>query len=315
MRFFFVALAETKWIEDIINDAIKPFDERLWKTRGVRVGILVRFTKWRGVCIPCKLADAYNVPLFVDNGAFEYLSKTDLERPHLDMRVLHRWLSDYARWLTSWYTYATAAALPDIPVHGRDFLPADIRLDRIVLTSRLHTMFARMLRGLEPEAMRKTIIVIQGFEVHEYQLSAALNLTPELTETCTLAGGCEYHGIVGVGSVCVRKPSAAGKTAVLAGGVAAGTLRSFMREFLAARWPREIRGFHFFGLHTEAVHHFAMHPRYFASDSGAHGMNYKYKWRTVLGCRRLDKECYVRAVTDQLRRTLRPLLNTVLTPS
>ena len=310
MRYFYIALAETKWLEDIFAK-IKEYDDVLRGARGIRVGVLIRYAKWRRVCIPCKLAEAYDVPLFVDNGAFEFLSKSDLEERELPMDKLRRWVYDYARWLSTWHNYVTAAALPDVPVHGADFLPADVRLERIVLTNKLHLMAARLLR--RSGALGKTIIVIQGFEVHEYQLSASLNLTPELVETCTLSGGCPYRGIVGVGSVCVRKPSAKGKTALLAGGRAAGTLRGFMHGFLSARWPREIRGFHFFGLHTDAVRAFAMHERYFASDTGAHGLNYKYKWRTFLGCSELDKQCYVRAIEDQLRRTLAPLLNASLT--
>ena len=309
MRYFYIAVAETRFLEDIFN-VIKAWDEKLQKIRGVRVGILIRFAKWKRGCLPCKLADAYSVPLFVDNGAFEYLSKSDLEERTINASVLERWVREYASWIASWYPYVTAAAMPDVPVHGREFLPADVRLERIVLTNRLHSRFYRLVRAQEPEALRKLVIVIQGFEVHEYQLSASMNLSPDYAETCTLGGGCPYHGIVGVGSVCVRKPSSRGKTALLAEGKAAGTLSAFMREFLNARWPRELRGFHFFGLHTEAVRQYGMHPRYYASDTGAHGLNYKYKWRTVLGCRKLgERECYIRAVESQLRTTLSSLLS------
>ncbi len=308
MRFFYIAVAETKWLEDIFA-LLKDWDDRLRKIRGIRVGVLIRYAKWKRGCLPCKLAERYNIPLFVDNGAFEYLSKSELEKPVLDVNLLMRWIVEYSAWISAWYNYVTAAAMPDVPVHGARFLPANVRLVRIHLTQMLHLAFRRLVRAHDPEALRKLVIVIQGFEVHEYQLSALLNMTPELVETCTLSGGCPYRGIVGVGSVCVRKPSAKGKTAKLAEGRAAGTLNEFLREFLNARWPREIRGFHFFGLHTDAVRAFGEHPRYFASDTGAHGLNYKYKWRTVLGCKELNKECYLKAIEDQVKRTLRPFIS------
>ena len=309
MRFFFVALAETKWLEDIINDAIRPWDERLWKARGVRVGILIRFSKWKGCCTPCRLADAYGVPLFVDNGAFSYLTVDDLESETLDWKRLVKWVSEYARWVSNWYTLVTVYALPDVPVHGRRFLPREARLKRIRLSAKLHALFARVLRGLEPRALSKALIVLQGYEVDEYRasLEATLGEMGSLAyETRSQATSGPFARVYGVGSVCVRKPSSAGKTALMADGAAAGTLHQFMRDFLDGEWPAS---FHFFGLHTDVVRRYWWHPRFHSSDTGAHGLNYRYKWRSFLGCRELDKHCYVRAVNDQLRRVLSPLLS------
>lgn len=310
MKFFFVALAETKHLEDIFAK-IAEWDERLRKLRGIRVGVMIRFTKWKRACTPCRLAERYNLPLFVDNGAFSYLSTSELEEEHIDSSVLRRWVVDYAGWMRTWHNYVTAAALPDVPVHGRDFLPPLLRGHRIWLTAQLHVMYARLAR----ETLPRMVVVLQGFTVEEYAKSLKLHLENYnlLGETLSFNPNKEpYGGIFGVGSVCVRKLSAKGSTALLAGGKAAGTLKEFMKDFLAYEWPELVRGFHFFGLHTEAVRWFHSHPRYYASDTGAHGLAYKYKWRTVLGCRRLGRECAVKAVEAQLKTTLGVLANPML---
>ena len=310
MRYFYIALAETRHLEDIYA-RLKEWDERLWRLRGIRVGVLIRFAKWKRVCLPCKLSEKYDVPLFVDNGAFSYLTASALEEEHLDEHVLNKWLRDYAGWINTWHNYVTAAAMPDVPVHGREFLPPTLRGHRIWLTAQLHKIFARMAR----QALPRMIVVLQGFTVEEYYKSLRLHMENYdlLGETLSFNPGREpYGGVFGIGSVCVRKPSSKGKTALLAEGKAAGTLKQFMREFLEFNWPGGVNGFHFFGLHTEAVRSFYGHPRYYASDTGAHGLNYKYKWRTVLGCKALDRDCYIRAVESQLKLTLGPLANPTL---
>ena len=313
-RFFYIAVAETKWLEDIFTK-IAEYSELLWKRHGIRVGVLIRFAKWKRGCQPCRLADMYRVPLFVDNGAFSYLTASELENPTLDSAKINKWLMEYSSWARNWYSYATALALPDIPVHGREFLPAELRGHRIELTTRLHVRFARMIRRAEPAALERFIAVIQGYTVEEYMLSLASHIYHDdvLGETASFNPGRDtYGGVFGVGSVCVRKLSAKGKTALIAEGRAAGTLHDFMRDFLAAEWPDTLRGFHFFGLHTDAVRRWGSHSLYYASDTGAHGLNYRYKWRTVLGCRQLDRDCYIRAIESQLRLTLSPFLSTGL---
>ena len=300
IRYFYIAIAEqrTNVLEDVAN-LLSSYTTKL----PLRLGILVRFTKWF-TCQPCKIAEKYDIPLFVDNGAFDFL-KGRLDNHLVYDVLLDKWVRRYVSWLQAWYNYVTAAALPDIPVHGRDFVGPQERLNRIRLTARLHDLAIKQLRRCEPWALAKSVPVIQGYELWEYQYAATLL---PFHETATTVGD-DYRGVVGVGSVCVRKPSAKGKTGVLASGVAAGTLRGFMREFLDAKWPREIRGFHFFGLHTEAVHAFAFHPRYFASDTGAHGLNFRWKWKTFLRCRQPDGECYLRSVEHQVRTSLSPLLH------
>lgn len=307
MRFFFIALAETRYLEEIFQ-AIDEYNARLSKERGLSVGVLVRFSKWKRVCLPCKLAEKYNTSLFVDNGAFTYLSASALEQEHLDEHVVKKWLADYSRWINTWHNYVTAAAMPDVPVHGREFLPKSLRAHRIWFTAQLHKLFAKMVR----QALHKMIVVLQGYTLREYYDSLRLHMEnyDVLGETLSFNPGRDpYGGVFGVGSVCVRKPSSKGKTAVLAEGRAAGTLRDFMKEFLGFQWPGGLNGFHFFGLHTEAVKTFSMHPLYYASDTGAHGLNYKYKWRTRLGCQRPDAECYRRAVENQIRLSLSPYLS------
>jgi len=313
--FFYIAIAETRYLEDIFSK-LSEYDDFFRKNNGIRIGALVRFTKWKKACTPCKLADKYNVPLFIDNGAFDYLTKSQLDAEAELEFNWRKWLMEYASFMSNWYSYVTAAAMPDVPVHGREFLPPSYRMVRIMQTATFHAKFAALLRRLEPAALEKMIVVLQGYTVKEYAASLEEHMKNKdiLSDTLSFNPGREpYGGVFGVGSVCVRKPSSKGKTALLADGRAAGTLKQFMKEFLTYGWPENVRGFHFFGLHTDAVRLFANSPRYYASDTGAHGLNYRYKWRTVLGCKKPDAECYSRAIESQIRLTLSPFLSKQLT--
>lgn len=307
MRFFYIAVGERRFVEDVVS-LLTDFNS-FSRKYGVTVGLLIRFTNWSSACLPCKLAEKYDVPLFVDNGAFSFLTTRDLDSNSvLDRATLCRWVTKYSRWWCSWHNYATAMALPDIPVHGRRFVERKTRLERIRLTAELHRMMVRMIRHCG-DAVDRAVAVLQGYTVDEYMLSYKLYAeTPELADIPSLSGRGVYGGVYGVGSVCVRKPSSAGKTSVLAEGKAAGTLHEFLRRFLNADWDSGVRGFHFFGLHTEAVRRYGRHRLYYASDTGAHGLNFRWKWRTFLKCKQPDKDCYLKAVEHQLKTSLAPLL-------
>ena len=310
MRFFYVAVAETRrdMLEAII-DTIKEWNEKL---RGrVEVGVLVRYTKWRSrPCTPCRLAKENNIRVFIDNGAFTYLTADDLEGMP-DIRKLYRWRYDYAEWLRRNLEDYDFAAMPDIPVHGRRFLGPAERRERIKLSSWNQALFLE----LAPPAVRERLVpVLQGYEVSEYSYSYRLLDKYGVLEETAYDPYIPNHytGILAVGSVCVRKWSANGKTGVLAEGEAAGTLKRFLEEFLAG-CCLDVRGFHLFGLHSEATAWFSLHSRFFATDSGAHGLNYKFKWRTVLGCAAPNTpSCAAKAVNHQLKRTLAPLLSSSL---
>ena len=305
MRFFYVAIAETR--EDMVRAIIETIREWNERLRGkVEVGVLVRYTKWRSrPCLPCRLAKDEGLPIFVDNGAFSFLSSSELEAwPRL--QVLDYWVRDYAEWLREHAGEFDFATLSDLPVHGRGFLSRARRHARIVLSTHLQARLLSMLPGFVRERM---VPVVQGYLVTEYYESfRQLSSAGVLEESAYNLGG-DYRGVIAVGSVCVRKSSSNGKTVVLAGGEAAGTLARFLRMFLEDCCI-EVRGFHFFGLHREAVSRWGLHERFYASDSGAHGLNYKYKWRTILNCKAPNSpECAARAVDYQLRRTLTPFLS------
>ena len=308
MRFFYIATAETRkdMLEAIVN-VVREWDERV-KRKGIRVGVLVRYTKWRSrECIPCKLARENDLPVFIDNGAFSFLTTDDLEgRPRLD--VLARWRYDYAVWLRRNAEYYDYAAMPDIPVHGKRFLDPLERRERIQLSSGNQSLFLKLVATAS--VREKLVPVIQGYTIEEYQYSyELLKRYGVLEETAYSNWFSQYAERLAVGSVCVRKWSAAGKTGMLAEGKAAGTLREWLPRFLGGCCP-EARGFHLFGLHREAVSSFGLHPRFYAADTGAHGLNYRFKWRTVLGCAAPNTpSCAAKAVDRQLSRTLQPLLN------
>ena len=306
VRFFYVAVAETR--EDMVRAIIETIEEWNERLRGrVVVGVLVRYAKWRSRhCLPCRLAKERGLPVFVDNGAFSYLTAHDLEAwPRL--QVLDFWLRDYAGWLVAREGEYDYAALTDVPVHGREFLPEHMRRARIALSTHLQ---ARLLAMLPARVRERMVPVLQGFKVTEYWESFnQLRGAGVLDDSAYSAAG-EYNGVVAVGSVCVRKWSAGGKTGVLAEGRAAGTLAWFLRLFLEDCCYPSVSGFHFFGLHREAVSAFGSHSRFYGADSGAHGLNYKFKWKTVLNCTAPNTpDCAARAVERQLSRTLSPLLS------
>ncbi len=309
MRFFYVAVAETR--EDMLQaiiDTIAEWDARA-RPRGIRVGVLIRYTKWRSrPCLPCGLARDRGLPVFVDNGAFSFLTVEDLEGAPSPL-TLSRWRVDYAEWLRRNWETLDYAALPDIPVHGRRFLGPGERRERVRLSTANQSAFLDLVR---PPAIRERLVpVVQGYTVEEYEYSLELLRKYGVLEETAYGAFIPNHytGILAVGSVCVRKWSANGKTGLLAEGKAAGTLREWLPQFLDRCCP-EASGFHLFGLHREATAAFGLHPRFYAADSGAHGLNYKYKWKSVLGCTAPNTpSCAAKAVDRQLSRTLQPLLS------
>ena len=299
IRFFYVALSETRrsYLESAIN-AIRE-----WNTSDskVEVGILLRFNKSVGDgCLACKLAKSKGLPVFIDNGAFSYLRSLDSS---VDVSSVARWLKEYALFIVKYNELFDFFALPDIPVHGRNFVPSRERARRIRLSARIHGEFLRMIPS---RVWTKAVPVLQGYTVSEYEESYML-----LEENGVLGASAYelsdvYNRVLAVGSVCVRKPSSSGKTGLLAGGLGAGTLDSFIGTILDdKRIPS--RGFHFFGLHREVIAKYGLHDRFYASDSGAHGLNFRMKWDTFLDCKTPDEGCYARSVKHQLRITLTPL--------
>lgn len=305
MRFFYLAIAETR--RDIVEAIIQTIAE--WnnsRVKGrVKVGVLVRYTKWRSrECIPCRTATEHNIPVIIDNGAFTFLTSTCLET-RLDPFSLARWRMDYAVWLSSNTELYDYAVLPDIPVHGRRFLDEKNRLERIKLSARNQELFLRVYGGILP--LSKLVPVIQGYTIGEYSYSFKLLSKSGVLKGTAYEDG-DYKGILGVGSVCVRKWNSKRRTAKMTGGKVAGSLNEWLPVFLS-KCCREVRGFHFFGLHSNAVRAYGRHPRFYSSDSGAHGYSYKYKWRSRLGCKAPNTpECASRAVEAQLERTLGPFL-------
>ena len=307
VRFFYIAIAAGK--RSYVERALDVIEEWNGKTRplGIQIGALLRFTNSnaRPHCMACKLAKKRGLPVFIDNGAFTYLKSLDSKVNPWDV---DRWLWDYKLFIEKFQDTIDYFALPDIPVHGRRFVPPPERVERVKLSARLHRRFLDMIPR---KAWPKAVPVIQGYTLVEYEDSywslarnGVLNVTAYMESE-------DYHGIVAVGSVCVRKPSSKGKTGLLADGEAAGTLDPFIQEILEyGEIPAG--GFHFFGLHREAVSKYGRHERFHASDTGAHGLNFRLKWKTFLKCKRQDEECYARSIQHQLQVTLKPIMKTAL---
>lgn len=272
MRGFYVAVAETQPV--LVEEIVEVLGEASKRYR-VQLGVLVRYTKWRRRrCIPCEAARERGLLIFVDNGAFTFLTSRELEGAP-SPSTLASWRRDYARWLADNAEHYDYAALPDIPVHGKRFLPRGARLERIRLSAENQ---ARLLQLVPSFVREKLVPVIQGYDVEEYEYSYE-TLESFLEETAyAMSDG--YYRVLAVGSVCVRKWTA--RRAGLAGGEAAGTLRGFLTRFLDGCCD-DARGFHFFGLHSKATRLYGAHPRFLYADSGAHGFAYVYHWRDM-GC-------------------------------
>jgi len=205
------------------------------------------------------LSAEYRVLSALDNGAFQLL-KADFDATLvLDAVQIVRWFTRLEeaveRGEFKWF------ALPDVPVHGRRFVDAGERLERMLLTLRLHYYFLRRYRGtVTPRA------VLQGYEVEEYLYSYKLY---------------EIHGILdmvdrvlAVGSVCTRKNSSLTN---LASGKGRGTHSDFLDELLRFV-PRPV---HLFGLHGRFVRKHREHPKLYSSDSGAGGAVCKFEIRDL----------------------------------
>jgi len=212
-----------------------------------------------------------DVPMALDNGAFQFLKSTNLDL-HVDINdtMVTKWFENLnkAQRAREWHF----VALPDIPVHGKRFVPALERLHRIELTFKLHEWYLTKYdynRVLRP--------VLQGFTPHEYHVSFYLFL-----EHLDLS---RLNPVLAVGSVCVRKNSS---LTYLADGKARGNM-DFMEPLLNSKeLYRYQKGLHFFGLHGRFVKKWKDHPRFYSSDSGAAGSVFKYEIKDILRRLRLN---------------------------
>ena len=212
-----------------------------------------------------RIAQEYpDVPMALDNGAFQFL-KVDLDA-HADITedIIAKWFENLSRAQRSreW----EFVALPDIPVHGRKFVPIQERLYRIQLTFELHKRYLEAY-GYD----RQLRLVLQGFTPHEYHISYYLYY-----ENLDLS---RLNPVLAVGSVCVRKNSS---LTYLASGKARGKL-DFMDPLLnSSELFQHHIGLHFFGLHGRFVKKWKDHLRFYSSDSGAAGSVFKYEIKDIM---------------------------------
>ena len=145
--------------------------------------------------------------IIIDNGAFAVLSGNWDARFVLSPEQKRKWFSKLVQLITKveefeWY------AMPDLPVHGREFAPPNERRRRIELSAELHEEFASEWHH-DPQRARP---VLQGYTAGEYAYSFTL--------LARLFGKGAYYA---VGSVCVRKKLK--------------NLGQFMEEFLGTCCP------------------------------------------------------------------------------
>jgi len=309
LRYFLLAINDREKHDEIAR--YLRFLNSLLEKKGTetRIGALIRYTSFRTGCSPCRAYKSEGVLLFVDNGAFTYLSKADLDKSLHIGHIKDRWLRDYFRFIKENSDRIDVFALPDVPVHGKHFVEREERARRIEMSARLHKEFYEMLSRKHSEAIGKALAVLQGFELDEYLTSYDMLKRLELKGTLSFPDRSSvqtpFTGVLAVGSVCVRKPSSKGKTAVMADGRVAGSIYEFIEEFLGhPNWDVTISGFHFFGLHVRATRRYKDHVRFHSSDTGGHALNFKLKWRTFLKCEKPDTKCYIKSIARQVSNVL-----------
>ena len=243
MRILFVHGHGRKVLEDFkrIEDEILDLAKRL----GLEIGIVYTPRSLNEV-------DAINdlKPFgfaFADNGAYQFLTGSWEHSLILRKDRVERWFNTFAEFLErlDYDEYA----LPDLPVHGKEFAPREERLNRIAESARLHAGF------LDRYGLPNWVPVLQGYEIDEYELSYQL-----LKDF-----GIESN-FYAVGSVCSRKKTK--------------TLIPFVQQFLDS-CCEQVRRFHFFGLNFRAAKPFRRHPRLYSIDTGAWAHALRWRWRDI----------------------------------
>ncbi|MEO2151340.1 MAG: hypothetical protein ABGW50_01615 [Thermococcus sp.] len=295
----FFAIADKRYYSTSIP-FIAHIQSSILSKHGVRAGILVRMGKFTKEL--ARMCEEHGIYLFVDNGAFDILTKDILDKPIRNISKLRLWALKVADFIAKQHTDVDGVALPDVPVHGKEFVPRKERMDRIYTTAELHRLAVEHITKRDPEALSKAVAVLQGYEPGEYVASLTLHQRNLPDEIASFYGENDvFGGVLAVGSVCVRKPSNAPSGRRSASGKGTNTLDQLMSFFMTSPVLKPYR-FHFFGLHMTAFRKYWRYPRFASADTGGHGLDFRLKWRTILKCSEPNAECYNRALLLQVKR-------------
>ena len=284
LRAFFVSIHETRALADILR-LIASLDREYSECCGVRVGLLANWLRWRDLRGYLELAKKHGIIVMIDNGGFQ--GSTNPEA--------------LARWVRSVQHLVDHVLVPDRPVvlclsdHTVDPSCGDEAMEETVRLARRFFELAERYR-IDHE---KLVPVIQGYDVESY-------------------AKC-YEGLVGLyeerfGS----KPQlwALGSAKLWQWRSRDRLRRRRLRKLLAELGERlgGVR-LHLLGIHGLDLKEVYAMSIVHSADSGSQGLNYIYKWRTVLKCKTLTAECYARSVEREVRLSLAPVRNRQLAPS
>ena len=282
LRAFLVSVHETGALHDIIA-VLAELDKVYTDCCGVRVGLLANWLRWRNLRGYLELAKRLGLIVMVDNGGFQ---------GSVEPEALARWLRGVQR-------LVDYVLVPDRPAA---LCAANGVIDRgcgdgaVEETVRLARRFLELAEryGIDHE---KLVPVIQGYDVESYlrcygELAALLGERLGSTPRLWALGSAKLWGWRS------RDRERRGR----------------LRELLAALESR-LNGvqLHLLGIHGLDLHRVYYYDIVHSADSGSQGLNYRYKWRTVLGCRRFTAECYRRSVEYEVSLSLAPVRNARLT--
>ena len=278
MELFLIAVHETRGLLDTIR-FIASLSERLERRAGVRLGILANWLRWGTLRSYLEYAKKHRLAIMVDNGGFQGL--VDPERL-ARWACIHREIYDYI-------------LVPDKPAAlclGDGTLNAECAARAVEETARMAKAFMERVASCSVPAER-VVPVIQGYDVESY-----LHSYTALREVYANIFGIEPR-LVALGS------------AKLWGWRSKDRERRKRLRWLVTRLQERLHGsarLHLLGVHGRDLWEVYAERIVYSADSGSQGLNYKYKFRTILGCKTLTVECYQRSIEREVMLSLKPLL-------
>ena len=278
LKLFLVAVHEVRGLGStlrLLADLDRVYAERL----GVRVGLLANWLRWRRLTGFLAYAKRLGLTVMVDNGGFQgSVSPVEL-----------------ARWARSNREHFDYLLAPDRPValcvDGSAGLDERCAEGAVEETLRLHRVFIREARGVE----EKILPVLQGHSPEAY--IAFLDNVEEMGYRTDYAA---------LGSAKLWQSRSRDRAR-------RGRLEWLVYTLNSSLAGRGVR-LHLLGIHGRDLAKVAGYAIVYSADSGSQGLNYRYKWRDVLNCSKLDEECYAKSIAREVALSLEPLAETLAKP-
>ncbi len=275
---FYVSVHEVRALPAALY-LLRELDEEYGRAAGVDVGLLANWLRWKSLVGYLVLARKLGLPVLVDNGGFQ---------GNVDVQA-------YARFV------CLVSRLQVVREYGGvRFLAPDAFKDP-ERTLRLHERFYSLVEEMCENALSLIVPVLQGNSVEEYARLYDVYLERGwIRPSDYLAvSGLKPHGWRGDPKIREKLP-----------------LPRLLAELLA-RIGRDLEDWHI-TLHLLGIHgkdigilneKGVLQRARFSADSGSQGLNYRFKWRSVLQCKALTIDCYLKSIEREVGLSLKPLLN------